>query len=117
MLVTADSAISPSTPQDSAPANGFGRHDSITNGSQSQNNEESGLSARQINVLKRKRKLEAQKAALRKSGFGDMSIAYEQQSGLRRSLRTPRFAPHFEVSLFPFERVRERIVKLPSVKD
>ncbi|KAL1900816.1 TATA-binding protein-associated factor mot1 [Ceratocystis pirilliformis] len=36
--------------------------------------DESGLSTRQLNVLKRKRKREAQKAAQGKSGFGDLSI-------------------------------------------
>ncbi|PSS03879.1 hypothetical protein BD289DRAFT_478358 [Coniella lustricola] len=36
--------------------------------------EESGMSARQLNVLKRKRKREAQKAAQGKSGFGDLSL-------------------------------------------
>ncbi|CAK7227306.1 TATA-binding protein-associated factor mot1 [Sporothrix curviconia] len=36
--------------------------------------EEPGLSSRQLNVLKRKRKRELQKAAQGKSGFGDLSI-------------------------------------------
>lgn len=36
--------------------------------------EESGMSARQLNVLKRKRKREAQKAAQGKGGFGDLSL-------------------------------------------
>ena len=74
-------AISPSTPQDASSTNGFGRHDSMANGSQSQNPEEAGLSARQINVLKRKRKREAQKAALGKSGFGDLSIRRSTTAG------------------------------------
>ncbi|KAK1756056.1 hypothetical protein QBC47DRAFT_178986 [Echria macrotheca] len=79
--IIADNAISPSTPQDSSGANGFSRQDSITNGSQSQNPEEAGLSARQINVLKRKRKKEAQKAAQGKSGFGDLSIRRTTTAG------------------------------------
>ena len=80
MPVIIDHAISPSTPQDTA-ANGFNRHDGTTNGSQSQNPEEAGLSARQMNVLKRKRKREAQKAALGKSGFGDLSIRRSATAG------------------------------------
>ncbi|KAK0646246.1 hypothetical protein B0T16DRAFT_458188 [Cercophora newfieldiana] len=81
MPIVADHAISPATPQDASAANGFGRHDSIANGGQSQNPEEAGLSARQINVLKRKRKREAQKAALGKSGFGDLSIRRTNTAG------------------------------------
>ena len=77
-----DHAISPSTPLDASAANGFGRHDSVANGGQTQNPEEAGLSARQINVLKRKRKKEAQKASLGKSGgFGDLSIRRSTTAG------------------------------------
>ncbi|KKA28324.1 hypothetical protein TD95_004527 [Thielaviopsis punctulata] len=43
-------------------------------GSSSAAGDESGLSSRQLNVLKRKRKREAQKAAQGKAGFGDLSI-------------------------------------------
>ncbi|KAK1769217.1 SNF2 family domain-containing protein [Phialemonium atrogriseum] len=43
-------------------------------GGQGHLTEEAGLSSRQLNVLKRKRKREAQKAAHGKSGFGDLSI-------------------------------------------
>jgi TATA-binding protein-associated factor len=76
---------SPSSPQDcnvsNNGANGFGRHDSMNGASQSQNPEESGLSSRQLNVLKRKRKREAQKAAQGKAGFGDLSIRRTTTAG------------------------------------
>ncbi|KAK3357051.1 hypothetical protein B0T25DRAFT_145515 [Lasiosphaeria hispida] len=81
MPIVNEHALSPSTPLEASAANGFGRHDSITNGSQSQNNEEAGLSTRQLNVLKRKRKREAQKAAQGKSGFGDLSIRRTATAG------------------------------------
>ncbi|KAK5652542.1 hypothetical protein OQA88_10448 [Cercophora sp. LCS_1] len=81
MPIVVESAISPSTPLDASGANGFGRHDGATNGSQSQNPDEAGLSARQINALKRKRKKEAQKAAHGKSGFGDLSIRRQTTAG------------------------------------
>ncbi|KAL5612663.1 hypothetical protein BROUX41_004242 [Berkeleyomyces rouxiae] len=45
-----------------------------TEGPSATNPGEAGLSTRQLNVLKRKRKREAQKAAQGKSGFGDLSI-------------------------------------------
>ncbi|CAK7263713.1 TATA-binding protein-associated factor mot1 [Sporothrix epigloea] len=43
--------------------------------------EEAGLSSRQLNVLKRKRKRELQKAAQGKSGFGDLSIRRSATNG------------------------------------
>jgi TATA-binding protein-associated factor len=52
---------------------GPGRGDSTATNGQSQG-EESGLSSRQLNALKRKRKKEAMKAAQGKAGFGDLSI-------------------------------------------
>ncbi|KAK3937632.1 hypothetical protein QBC46DRAFT_344404 [Diplogelasinospora grovesii] len=81
MPITSAHAISPSTPQDTAGTNGFSRHDSIASAGQSQNPEESGLSARQLNVLKRKRKKDAMKAAQGKSGFGDLSIRRTMTGG------------------------------------
>ncbi|KAI1082259.1 hypothetical protein F5B20DRAFT_29430 [Whalleya microplaca] len=79
--ITIEKSASPLTPQDSAPANGFGRQDSISNSVSSQPTEESGLSTRQLNVLKRKRKRDAQKAAQGKSGFGDLSIRRSHTAG------------------------------------
>lgn len=61
--------------------NGFGRHDSLNGANQGQTPEESGLSTRQLNVLKRKRKREAQKAAQGKAGFGDLSIRRTTTTG------------------------------------
>lgn len=69
VAVVDEKAVSPSTPQDHGPANGFGRNENPPS-----QGEEAGLSSRQRNVLKRKRKREAQKAAQGKSGFGDLSI-------------------------------------------
>ncbi|CAI4218026.1 unnamed protein product [Parascedosporium putredinis] len=59
----------------------LGRGDSMAGNSQSQGGEEAGLSSRQLNVLKRKRKREAQKAAQGKSGFGDLSIRRSGTAG------------------------------------
>ena len=74
--VVVENAPSPSTPQDANHSNGYGRQESNVSAgqSQSQNPEESGLSSRQLNVLKRKRKREAQKAAQNRGSFGDLSI-------------------------------------------
>ncbi|KAH8910263.1 hypothetical protein BR93DRAFT_469797 [Coniochaeta sp. PMI_546] len=75
---------SPSSPPDHNGSNGthgLGRQDSLNGASQSHNSEESGLSTRQLNVLKRKRKREAQKAAQGKSGFGDLSIRRTTTAG------------------------------------
>ncbi|CAK7244712.1 MAG: TATA-binding protein-associated factor mot1 [Sporothrix thermara] len=57
-------------------ANGHGHGHSHGNGhgAAAGSSEEPGLSSRQLNVLKRKRKRELQKAAQGKSGFGDLSI-------------------------------------------
>ncbi|KAI0014124.1 SNF2 family domain-containing protein [Xylariaceae sp. FL0662B] len=79
--ITAEKSASPLTPQDSGPANGLSRQDSIANSVSSQPIEETGLSARQLNVLKRKRKRDAQKAAQGKSGFGDLSIRRSYTAG------------------------------------
>jgi TATA-binding protein-associated factor len=69
-----EKSASPSTPLEIAPVNGFARQESFASSGPSQPGEESGLSARQRNALKRKRKKEAQKAAQGKVGFGDLSI-------------------------------------------
>lgn len=66
--VAHDSA-SPGTPADTNGSNGFNNGATTPHPS-----EEGGMSARQLNVLKRKRKREAQKAALGKGGFGDLSL-------------------------------------------
>lgn len=57
------------------------RSDSLNSNSNNQGGEEAGLSSRQLNVLKRKRKREAQKAAQGKSGFGDLSIRRSGTTG------------------------------------
>lgn len=78
MPVVVEKDPSPMTPQDSMNGNGLPRSDSMSAG-QGQSTEESGLSSRQLNVLKRKRKREAQKAA--KGGFGDLSIRRTATAG------------------------------------
>lgn len=60
---------------------GLTRSDSLVSNGQGQSSEGSGLSSRQLNVLKRKRKREAQKAAQSKSGFGDLSIRRSGTAG------------------------------------
>ncbi|KAK0621437.1 hypothetical protein B0T17DRAFT_534049 [Bombardia bombarda] len=72
--IVSEHAPSDAARQDLSAANGFGRHEGASKSNQNHNNEEAGLSTRQLNVLKRKRKKEAQKAAQGKSGFGDLSI-------------------------------------------
>ncbi|TDZ29364.1 putative helicase mot1 [Colletotrichum spinosum] len=77
MPVVLDREIGPSTPQD--PTNGHnGTKDTVGSG---QPHEEQGLSSRQLNVLKRKRKRELQKAAQGKGGFGDLSIRRTTTAG------------------------------------
>ncbi|CAK7218287.1 TATA-binding protein-associated factor mot1 [Sporothrix eucalyptigena] len=79
-------------PQDTSAANGnsaIRREGNEANGSSINGNgagpghqsEEPGLSSRQLNVLKRKRKRELQKAAQGKSGFGDLSIRRSATNG------------------------------------
>ncbi|KAK4192120.1 putative TATA-binding protein-associated factor MOT1 [Podospora australis] len=83
MPVICDNTGSPATPQGPAGTNGFARQDSMNNNeSQGQNPDETKLSTRQLNVLKRKRKREAQKAAQGKSGFGDLSIRRTNTDGV-----------------------------------
>ncbi|KAI1452107.1 hypothetical protein F4805DRAFT_463124 [Annulohypoxylon moriforme] len=79
--IAAEKSASPFTPQDPNPTNGLSRQDSIASVPTGQSAEESGLSARQLNVLKRKRKRDAQKAAQGKSGFGDLSIRRSYTAG------------------------------------
>ncbi|KAF7530785.1 hypothetical protein G7054_g9506 [Neopestalotiopsis clavispora] len=68
-----EKSASPMTPQDAPPnGNGVGRQEST--GGSGQAGEDSGLSARQLNQLRRKRKRDAQNAAKGKGGFGDLSI-------------------------------------------
>ncbi|KAK3313511.1 hypothetical protein B0H66DRAFT_354542 [Apodospora peruviana] len=82
-----EAVFSPATPHDASAMNGFGRQEA--NASQNQPNEESGLSARQLNVLKRKRKREAQKTALGKAGFGDLQIRRTATAGSDTLLDDP----------------------------
>ncbi|OTB07939.1 hypothetical protein M426DRAFT_216420 [Hypoxylon sp. CI-4A] len=80
--ITAEKSASPFTQQDLNPsANSLGRQDSLTGSGPSQQTEETGLSARQLNQLKRKRKRDAQKAAQGKSGFGDLSVRRSYTAG------------------------------------
>ncbi|KAI0127704.1 SNF2 family DNA-dependent ATPase domain-containing protein [Xylariales sp. AK1849] len=72
--ISVEKSASPLTPQETSNTNGFGRQESMNSTGPSQPTEEPGLSARQLNVLKRKRKRDAQKAAHGKGGFGDLSI-------------------------------------------
>jgi TATA-binding protein-associated factor len=81
MPVVTEKSASPLTPQDTANGNGLSRSESVSGAGQSQSTEESGLSSRQLNVLKRKRKREAQKAAHGKGGFGDLSIRRAHTAG------------------------------------
>ncbi|KAI0480485.1 SNF2 family domain-containing protein [Xylariaceae sp. FL0804] len=69
-----DKSDSPSTPQDTKPTNGLTRQGSHASPGPSQAPEEAGLSARQLNQLKRKRKRDMQKAAQGKGNFGDLSV-------------------------------------------
>ncbi|QYT01255.1 SNF2 family DNA-dependent ATPase domain-containing protein [Trichoderma simmonsii] len=68
----------PKTPLDAPNGGGFGKGDGTQ--SQSQPTEESQLSSRQLNVLKRKRKKEAMKAQ-GKGGFGDLSLRRTTTAG------------------------------------
>ncbi|ROT38337.1 putative TBP associated factor [Sodiomyces alkalinus F11] len=79
MPVVLDKDSIPMTPLDASATNTLARTDSMSTVGQSQPAEESGLSSRQLNVLKRKRKREAQKAA--KGGFGDLSIRRTNTAG------------------------------------
>lgn len=76
-----ESAVSPGTPADTNGSHGFGRPDSNGAATTPYPGEESGMSARQLNVLKRKRKREAQKAAQGKGGFGDLSLRRNTTAG------------------------------------
>ncbi|XXH04942.1 Structural maintenance of chromosomes protein 3 [Hypoxylon texense] len=80
MPIPTEKSASPFTPQDPGHSS-VGRQDSTTSSLPNQPTEESGLSARQLNVLKRKRKRDAQKAAHGKSGFGDLSVRRSYTAG------------------------------------
>ena len=71
------------TPQDESAANGSSRNDSgsATTSGMPQQPEETGLSSRQLNVLKRKRKREAQKAAQGRGSYVDLSIRRTNTAG------------------------------------
>lgn len=68
----------PTAPMDASNGNGVNRTDGA---GQSQPSEESQLSSRQLNVLKRKRKREAMKASQGKASFGDLSVRRSLTSG------------------------------------
>ncbi|TVY80013.1 putative helicase mot1 [Fusarium oxysporum f. sp. cubense] len=74
-----DNLTAPMTPMDTTNGHGHARPDG--SGAQSQAPEESQLSSRQLNVLKRKRKREAMKASQGKGGFGDLSVRRSMTSG------------------------------------
>jgi len=67
-----DNQAAPGTPMDTTNGHGHNRTDGV--GAQAHAPEESHLSSRQLNVLKRKRKREAMKASQGKGGFGDLSV-------------------------------------------
>ena len=73
MPVPENSQSGDRTPLEQNNSQGPSRSESVPANGQSQG-EDSGLSTRQLNALKRKRKKEAMKAAQGKSGFGDLSI-------------------------------------------
>ncbi|KAH8653435.1 hypothetical protein BX600DRAFT_440508 [Xylariales sp. PMI_506] len=81
--IAVEKSASPLTPQETSTGNtnGLHRQESAVSSGPSQPTEESGLSARQLNVLKRKRKRDAQKAAQGKGGFGDLSIRRSGTAG------------------------------------
>ncbi|KAI6782191.1 helicase-like protein [Emericellopsis cladophorae] len=66
------------TPAAEQAGNGKMKEESATPGHQVS---EAGLSSRQLNVLKRKRKREAMKASQGKSGFGDLSLRRSTTTG------------------------------------
>jgi TATA-binding protein-associated factor len=72
MPVISEQPPSVSDSADANGSNGVNRSDSVPTGSQA--TEESQLSSRQLNVLKRKRKREAMKASQGRAGFGDLSL-------------------------------------------
>lgn len=79
MPVAPDVLATPLTPLDAPGSNGFGRSDSIPGPGLS--SEDSQLSSRQLNVLKRKRKREAMRASQGKGGFGDLSLRRSTTAG------------------------------------
>ncbi|UZP43910.1 hypothetical protein NXS19_011722 [Fusarium pseudograminearum] len=74
-----DNLAAPGTPIDATNGHGHNRTDGA--GGQAHAPEESQLSSRQLNVLKRKRKREAMKASQGKGGFGDLSVRRSMTSG------------------------------------
>lgn len=78
--VAPEKSASPMTPQDSN-GHSHSRQGSVPNSASKQSTEESGLSARQLNVLKRKRKRDAQKAAQGKGSFGDLAVRRSATGG------------------------------------
>ncbi|OAA38063.1 hypothetical protein NOR_06808 [Metarhizium rileyi] len=82
MPVVADYQVAPVTPIDGSNGNGLARSESISHSlPQSQGGEDSQLSSRQLNVLKRKRKREAMKASQGRGGFGDLSLRRSTTAG------------------------------------
>jgi TATA-binding protein-associated factor len=81
MPIISDSETAPMTPND-VPANGSLVKSESMSQSQSQcQGEDSQLSSRQLNVLKRKRKRDAVKASQGKGGFGDLSLRRSTTAG------------------------------------
>ncbi|KAL3964515.1 hypothetical protein ACCO45_001519 [Purpureocillium lilacinum] len=79
MPIMVDSQAAPMTPLEASNGNGLARSDSIS--ATGQGPEDSQLSTRQLNVLKRKRKREAMKASQGKGGFGDLSLRRSTTAG------------------------------------
>ena len=77
--IVSESQADPMTPHDANNGgNGLERSDSL---SSKQTGEESQVSSRVLNVLRRKRKREAMKASQGKSGFGDLSLRRSGTAG------------------------------------
>lgn len=79
MPAVADGPTAPLTPLDGPGSNTLGRTDSIP--APGLSSEDSQLSSRQLNVLKRKRKREAMRASQGKGGFGDLSLRRSTTAG------------------------------------
>ncbi|GAB0133975.1 hypothetical protein EsDP_00002363 [Epichloe bromicola] len=78
MPIMADGQAVPMTSIEGTNGNGQARSDSV---SHRQGGEDSQLSSRQLNVLKRKRKREAMKASQGIGGFGDLSLRRSTTAG------------------------------------
>lgn len=81
LAVPVDAESTQLTNTESTNGNGIKRSDSVATASQGGEENQSQLSSRQLNVLKRKRKREAMKASQGKSSFGDLSLRRSTTAG------------------------------------